>query len=189
MHDEFDLLTVALDLEGRGGVALGVLAVAEHHRLGDLVEVRDRVIVDGEDLVARTQAGFVGRAHDRVAEAEFGEVTRARDDLFGDVADDGAGGAFGDRHAGEPKDESQHEGEDDVEDRAHDRDDHLISVRNLRELFGFFAAGAFDTFHFGELGQGDIAAERDDRDAVVDTVLAGPAEETRSEADGEALNL
>ena len=189
LDDELEFLAVALDLEGGGRVALRVLAVAEHHRLGDLVEVRDRVVVDGEDLVAGAQAGLVGRTRDRVAEAEFREVAGAGDELLGDVADDGGGGTFGDRHAGEPEDEREHEGEDDVEDRAHDRDDHLVGVGDLRELLGLLAAGALDAFHLGELGQGDVAAERDDRDAVVDAVLAGPAEEARAEADREALDL
>ena len=116
-------------------------------------------------------------------------MTGARHDLFGDVADDGAGGAFTHRHADYPEYAGEDEGEDDVEDRAHDRDDHLVGVGDLREFLGLFAARAFDAFHVGELGQGDVAAERDDGDAVVDAVFASPAEETRSEADGEALDL
>ena len=111
------------------------------------------------------------------------------DDLFRHVADDGTGGAFRDRHAGKPEDAGQGEGEDNVKDRAHDRDDHLIRVGDLRELLGLLAAGAFDAFHVGELGEGHVAAERDDRDAVVDAVLARPAEEARAEADGEAFDL
>ena len=94
-------LAETLDLEGRGRVALGVFTITEHHRLGDLVEVADRGIVDGQHLVAGAKAGLERRSDDRVPEAEFGQVAGARHELFGHVADDGAGGASGDRHAGD----------------------------------------------------------------------------------------
>ena len=189
LDDDFKFLTVALNLEGRSRVALRVLAITQHHRLDDLVEVGDRVVVNGQHLVAGAQASLVGWSWDRVTKAEFSEVAGARDDLFGDVADDRGRGAFTHGHADYPENTGEREGKDDVEDRTHDRDDHLIGVRNFRELFGFLAAGAFDALHVGELGQRNVAAERDDGDAVVDAVFASPAEETRSEADGEALDL
>jgi len=174
-------LTVALD--GEHGLPASVRRDAGAHdeRFHDVVPVGEFVAVDGEDAVADLEAGLRGGTGDLFSL----DVLDGR----GDVPDPGGGVLAAGGDADHPDDAREEERKNDVHRGAGDGHDHLAGVIDGRELFDGRLARALDRLHVGELGQGDVAAERNPRDAVLDAVLAAPAPDFRAEPEREALNF
>ena len=173
---------VAPDGQQGLGAAVGGAAVAGEEDLAHLVPGGDGMAVDRGDGVTRAQAGLGGGAgHDAaVGQGEGG----------GDVADLGALGVGVGGEADQPEDGGEGEGEEDVHGRAGDEHQHAGGVVGRGQSGGVGGGLALDPAHVGELGQGDVGADRDPAHAVFHAVLAAPFEDGRTEAEeGEALDL
>ena len=161
-------LVAALDDDGDGVGSAGDDApddgVAHAH------EVRDGVVVNGEDFVAGLEARFVG-----------GKVGL-------DVADDGGGLGIADRFADDPDDAGEKEGEAEAEERAGEGDDDFLPGRGGREFLARGFGFALDSFHRRHLGQRDVAAGGDGAEDVLDAIdFLGP--KRLAEPDGELVDF
>src|ERR1019366_1854611 len=130
---------------------------------------------------ARLKTGFGRGIRDGRA---VGQAERRRDGANlgrGEVGNHGL--------ADEPHDAGEREGEENVEGRAGDEDEELRNVVDGWEFFHVRGVLALDGTEVGELREEHVAAERDPREAVFDTVLAAPRPDRRTEADREALDV
>ena len=167
------------DRSGRQHVGELVAIPQERHREtvcqrqgGQLVGFlprRNRLVVDLGDDVA------------------FADAERVLRRFLAQVADHGRRDHF--RQADKINDSREHDGENDVHDRAGDGDGDLGPRRDFRERFGvLLLAFAFDRLAGEHLRQLHEAAGRDHADGVKDAVLFF-FPENLAEADGELLHL
>ena len=181
MHGEVDELAVPLDGEDGLAAAIARDAGAGHEGLEEVGPVGDLGAVDRPDGVARLQPRLGGRAGD-------GCPIRQGHGR-GNVADAGGGHFLAGRLSDKPKHRGQDEGEEDIEDGAGDKDDHLRRVAHRRQASGIGGGAALQRAQIGQLREQHVAANGQPGDAVLDPILAMPGPDGRAEANGEAIDL
>ena len=154
--------------DGENSFALALLgpAAAEGEVLANLAKRHDFFPVDGQDNIAGFEAGLDRRADDLPA---VGGLDRGQD-----FPDGGGFQAAVRGLANDGDDARERESKEDVERRARHEHDHLGRIADGRQLRHVALHLAFNGAQVGQLGQQDVAAERNPGDPIIHTIASPP---------------